>query len=52
MKTVTVTAILALILSIPLAIRKYRAHLQPVRSGIGPSITDEERLYDIDDFLS
>lgn len=52
MKAVTVTAILALLLSIPLAIRKYRARLQPVRSGAKPSITNEERLYDIDDFLS
>jgi len=51
MKTVTLTAVLTIILGIPLAIWKYRARLLPVRSGIAP-ITKEERLYDIDDFLS
>lgn len=51
MKTMTVTAILALIVGIPLVLRKYRARLLPVRIQ-SPGISKEERLYDIDDFLS
>jgi hypothetical protein len=48
MKTMTVTAILALIVGLPMIFRKCRTRLQPIRTRI----SKEERLYDIEDFVS
>jgi hypothetical protein len=51
MKAVTVTAILALIVGIPLVLRRCRA-LHPTRSRINQGNSKDQRLYDIDDFIS
>ena len=52
MKTMTVTAILALLVGIPMVLRRCRAQFQPVRVFRTSRINKEERRYDIDDFIS
>jgi hypothetical protein len=51
MKVLTVTAILALFLGVPLFLRKCRTRLQPVRHSRKPVPGNDQR-YDIDDLLS
>jgi hypothetical protein len=51
MKPVTITAILALLLTIPFVIR-HRAHVKAVRSGQATTGGPQEIRYDIDDLLS
>ena len=52
MKTVTVSTILALLVAIPFIFVK--RHLNPVELRIAnrEGLTDENRRYDIDDFLT
>jgi len=52
MKTVTVSTILALLVAIPFIFVKRRMKPIELRITTGESLTDENRRYDIDDFLT
>ena len=52
MKPVTITTILALILVIPFFMRKRGVALEPLMSENSPQGNEENRRYDIDDFLT
>ena len=53
MKTMTFTAVLAVLVAIPLILKKKRPQLVPLESGTdGGTMTDEARRYAIDDFLT
>ena len=52
MKPVTVTAIIALILAIPLLIRGRKPSTVRVWTGQQPGNNDSDSRYDIDDFVT
>jgi len=51
MKPMTVTAIVALLVGIPLMIKTIRAEMQSVRNDLNPRFSDNNHLYDIDELM-
>ena len=53
MKTMTLTAVLAVLVAIPLILKKKRHQLALLESDTdGETVADEARRYSIDDFLT
>lgn len=52
MKSVAMTAFVALILTLPLMFRKRKVALQPLREMDTQGSVDENRRYDVDDLLT